>query len=85
MIFKKKQQAPVTAFELQSKLLTEFYSLAAMTLDTADFVNEKINNKIQNDNYKIFKKTRKVLWRKHRGKKDFFAVANKLQVEEKKL
>jgi len=72
----KKKPAETTAFELQGKLLAEFYNLASMLLDTGDYVSEKINNKIQVDNYKIFKKTRKVLWRKHKKHVGFFAVSD---------
>jgi hypothetical protein len=65
----------MTGFELRRELLREFYLLCEITLDTVDFVPPKINEQIQKDNFKLFKKTVRVMWRKHKREKGFFSVS----------
>ena len=72
----------ITAFELRRELLREFYALEEITLDTCEFVPPKINAKIHKDNFAVFKKTLKKLWRKHKSQKDFFTLAVLVQLQK---
>ena len=80
-----KKQSVLTGFDLRRELLREFYSLGEMTLDTCEYVLPKINVKIHKDNYKLFKKTLRVLWRKHKRQKDFYSVTLLRQLQDEAL
>ncbi|MCL2228482.1 MAG: hypothetical protein FWC00_01490 [Firmicutes bacterium] len=64
----------ITFFELKAMYLTELYGLLAMSLETGDYVSDKMALKIEKRIVKGANKTWRKLFRKHRWNKGFYSL-----------
>ena len=65
-VFRKREVATITAFELEREILTEAYKTYQSTLDVMDFVPAKVLKADHKSIAKIKRKTHKKLTRKYK-------------------